>query len=104
MNLNQTYGERWRAARRTLGDRLSRLLRLGRPNAGRRRAELPAAVESPSTYIKCSPEFIAQFKTWSVPLQVRAEQFPDGEWTLVFRLVEAQTAARVFSDIMSEYR
>jgi hypothetical protein len=39
-----------------------------------------------------------------VPLQVRAEQFPDGEWTLVFRLVEAQTAARVFSDIMSEYR
>ena len=91
----------WKAARRTLGDMPSRLLRLVRPNAGRRRAELHGAVESPSTYIKCSPEVIEQLKTWSEPVQVRAERYPDGEWSLIFRLCNAQSPERVFYEIMS---
>lgn len=44
-----------KAALRTLGDGLSRLLRLGRPNAGRRRAELPDAMPAGSSSTHVMP-------------------------------------------------
>jgi hypothetical protein len=61
-------------------------------------------IEQATVSIKCSPELLEQFKTWSQPLQVRAEQFPDGEWTLVFRDVRSLNAWRTFYEIMNDLR
>jgi hypothetical protein len=57
-------------------------------------------VENATISIKFSPELLEDLKTWSEPVQLRAERDPNDEWTLIVRLVKAQSAERLFHEIM----